>query len=598
MSALRAIETPLTALLAKVTTVSDCVRDHATPVLKSTLDDGQLSTGLPVYKELLDGFVGLASASQDFDGNGPSVRYNGGYGEQLVSTGTLPSGDRLFGTSAAPLLGSRPRPPAKQPPFRPDVPCTSQDVPKLDASAAAAGRRAAPRHAAGGDGPEGRAACPADRAEGRALSFARQLRRHAIELGAVLFLVVCAGAVGAYVLAHQRVRFPWQHVYTIKADFTSAAAVAPGQGQTVDVAGVKVGEIGKVTLHDGHARIELQIRRDKLPAVYSDARALLRPKTGLQDMSVDLDPGTSRARKLGDGDVLPVAQTLPDVHMDEILSALDADTRAWLQTMLQAGGRGLDGRAGDLRALFKAGAPTLRSSRQLTDAINGRRRELSRLVHNLRVLQRSGAAQDDDIRSIVVRRRRDVLARSPGTTRELRASLDRLPGTLEAARGALAAARPFARDARRRRCARCEPAVRDLGAVLPKVDPLLRDARPAASRIRGLVHKAVPSPATCARRSTNLNAVTPHLSNAFSVLNYVVNELGYNPDGPEEGYLFWTAWFFHNADSILSIEDAQGAAWRGGLITSCSTLAALPQTNPEMALLMPQLPVCPKDASR
>jgi len=148
------------------------------------------------------------------------------------------------------------------------------------------------------------------------MSFARQLRRHAVELGAVLFLVVCAGAVGAYVLAHQRVRFPWQHVYTIQADFTSAAAVAPGQGQTVDVAGVKVGEIGKVTLHDGHARITLQIRRDKLPAVYSNARALLRPKTGLQDMSIDLDPGTPRARKLGDGDVLPIAQTLPDVHMD------------------------------------------------------------------------------------------------------------------------------------------------------------------------------------------------------------------------------------------------------------------------------------------
>jgi phospholipid/cholesterol/gamma-HCH transport system substrate-binding protein len=428
------------------------------------------------------------------------------------------------------------------------------------------------------------------------MSFARQLRRHAIELGAVLLLVVCAGAVGAYVLAHQRVRFPWQHVYTIKAEFTSAAAVAPGQGQTVDVAGVKVGEIGKVTLHDGHARIELQIRRDKLPAVYSDARALLRPKTGLQDMSVDLDPGTSSAHKLGDGDVLPVARTLPDVHMDEILSALDADTRAWLQTMLQAGGRGLDGRAGDLRVLFKAGAPTLRSSRRLTDAINGRRRELSRLVHNLRLLQRSGAAQDDDIRSIVS----DGAATFSALARhdsELRASLDRLPGTLEAARAALAAARPFARTATPT-LRSLEPAVRDLAAVLPKVDPLLRDARPAAYRIRGLVHRAVPVAGDLRPALNNLDAVTPHLSNAFSVLNYVVNELGYNPAGPEEGYLFWSAWFFHNADSILSIEDAQGAAWRGGLITSCSTLTALPQTNPEMAMLMPQLPVCPKDASR
>jgi hypothetical protein len=55
-------------------------------------------------------------------------------------------------TSAAPLLGSRPRPPAKQPPFRPDVRCTSQDMPKLDASAAppaAAPRHVTPRAATG-----------------------------------------------------------------------------------------------------------------------------------------------------------------------------------------------------------------------------------------------------------------------------------------------------------------------------------------------------------------------------------------------------------------------------------------------------------------
>jgi phospholipid/cholesterol/gamma-HCH transport system substrate-binding protein len=427
------------------------------------------------------------------------------------------------------------------------------------------------------------------------MSFARQVRRHAVELGAVLFLVVCASAVGAYVLAHQRVRFPWQHVYTVEADFSSAAAVAPGQGQTVDVAGVKVGEIGSVTLHDGHARVALQIRRDKLPAVYANARALLRPKTGLQDMSVDLDPGTPSARKLGDGDALPVSQTLPDVHFDEILASLDSDTRAWLQTMLQAGARGLTGRAGDLRALFEAGAPTLRSSRRLTDAINGRRRELSQLVHNLRVLQRSGAAQTGDIRSIVSAGSAtfSALARHDA---DLRASLDRLPGTLEAARGALAAARPFARTATPTLRA-LEPAVTDLNGVLPKVDPLLRDARPAATRIRGLVHRAVPVAADLQPALKNLQAVTPHLSNAFSVLQYVVNELGYNPPGPEEGYLYWTAWFFHNADSILSVEDANGVAWRGGLIASCSTLAGLPANAPELALLVPQLPVCPKDAS-
>ena len=152
VATLRAVEGPLTGLLAKVTPVSRCVQGHATPVLESKLDDGRFSTNLPAYKELLDGFVGLASASQNFDGDGPAVRYNGGYGEQLISTGKLPSGDRLFGTSAAPLLGSRPRPPAAQPPFRPDVPCTSQDVPKLAATAAppaAQARRVTPRAATG-----------------------------------------------------------------------------------------------------------------------------------------------------------------------------------------------------------------------------------------------------------------------------------------------------------------------------------------------------------------------------------------------------------------------------------------------------------------
>jgi phospholipid/cholesterol/gamma-HCH transport system substrate-binding protein len=133
ITALRAVEGPLTGLLAKVTPVTECVRGHATPVLKSKVDDGAHSTGLPVYKELLDANVGLASASQNFDGDGPAVRYNGGYGEQLFSTGKLPGGDRLFGTSAQPVIGSRPRTRGHQPPFRPDVACTSQDLPNLEA---------------------------------------------------------------------------------------------------------------------------------------------------------------------------------------------------------------------------------------------------------------------------------------------------------------------------------------------------------------------------------------------------------------------------------------------------------------------------------
>ena len=59
--------------------------------------------------------------------------------------------------------------------------------------------------------------------------------------------------VGAYILAHQRLRFPLieEAPIKLKAELPTAQAVTPGQGQTVRVSGVQIGEIGEVELRDG-----------------------------------------------------------------------------------------------------------------------------------------------------------------------------------------------------------------------------------------------------------------------------------------------------------------------------------------------------------
>ena len=44
-----------------------------------------------------------------------------------------------------------------------------------------------------------------------------------------------------------------KNFFTLRGEFTTAQAVTPGQGQTVSIAGVKVGEITRVTLHEGRA---------------------------------------------------------------------------------------------------------------------------------------------------------------------------------------------------------------------------------------------------------------------------------------------------------------------------------------------------------
>jgi phospholipid/cholesterol/gamma-HCH transport system substrate-binding protein len=134
------LEPQLQELLALVTPVTECLRRNAVPTLKKPVEDPPLSTGQPVYRELLSGLVGLASASQNFDGNGPAVRYHAGFGDEMVSLGESTLQQPIVGLTSERMIGSRPRYTGKTPPFRPDVPCVSQDPPDLRADTGPAPR--------------------------------------------------------------------------------------------------------------------------------------------------------------------------------------------------------------------------------------------------------------------------------------------------------------------------------------------------------------------------------------------------------------------------------------------------------------------------
>ena len=137
LNALASLEPRLTSLLDQVTPVSQCVTSNVLPVLNAKVPDGDLSSGTTVFQEFGAAGVGLASASQDFDGNGPAVRLLAGGGEQTVATGQAPGLGTLTGTLFSnpqnPIIGSRPARPATHPPYRPDVPCKGQKVADLNA---------------------------------------------------------------------------------------------------------------------------------------------------------------------------------------------------------------------------------------------------------------------------------------------------------------------------------------------------------------------------------------------------------------------------------------------------------------------------------
>ena len=229
------------------------------------------------------------------------------------------------------------------------------------------------------------------------------LRSHLRDMIAVSVMVAVGFGVAAYILSNQRLRFPLLEEKPVPmwVELPNAQGVTPGQGQTVRVSGMRVGDIGKVELQGGRARVRMDLEPEYEDLVRRDATVLLRPRTGLKDMFLALDPGTRSQPKLGRDGVVRIDNTAPDVNADEILSALDTDTRDYLKLLINGAGKGLKGRGGDLREVFRRLGPLHRDLAALNGEVVKRRRNLARLVHNYGSTVDRLGREDDELASLV-----------------------------------------------------------------------------------------------------------------------------------------------------------------------------------------------------
>jgi phospholipid/cholesterol/gamma-HCH transport system substrate-binding protein len=419
------------------------------------------------------------------------------------------------------------------------------------------------------------------------------IRKHWKDFVAVIVLVFVAAGVGGYILSNQRFYLPkWVPVvgsdfYTLHGDFATAQAVTPGQGQTVTIAGVNVGEISNVQLKDGRARVEMKIKR-KYSKIYRDASILLRPKTGLKDMILELDPGTVTAGEIPSGGTVPVSQTLPDINPDQVLSQLDRDTRDYLRLLLGGAGQGLRGNGESLSATLRRFEPTARDGGRISAALAARRGNLKRVIHNFRLLSEALANRDDQL-SAFVASSNEVFAHLAAQESNIRATLRELPSALGATNTGLAKANRLAKVLGPSLQA-LRPTARALGPTNVAVRPFFTATEPIIrTQLRPFSRQALPVVRDLRPAAQNLSILTPNLTTTFRVVNYLLNELAYNPPGPEEGYLFWTAWANHAAASVFSTQDAHGPIRRGLFLASCSGLGLLKQiatANPGLQLLL------------
>ena len=411
------------------------------------------------------------------------------------------------------------------------------------------------------------------------------IKKHWVDFLAIAGLALIGVAIAVYILSQQDLRFPLveKSPKHIEIELSNAQAVQPGQGQTVRVAGVEVGRIASVQVEDGIAVVGLEIEPEYKSLIREDATALLRPKTALKDMFVEVDPG--RGKPVPDGGRITVANSLPDIDPDEIYSALDADTRPYLKLLVVGAGKGLDKRGGDLREVFRRLEPIHRDLARVTRASARRRAALKELIHDYGLLMTELGSHPQDLRRLVTASRSVFDALANADT-EITESVARLPGALRASERALANVRAFA-PVLRSSLESLRPPIRKLDETNAAVIPFLRQTEPVIrTEIRPFVRAARPWTNDLRLAARDTAKATPDLKKSFGELNRFFNIGAFNPGGAEgldgksisqqrqrqEGLLYWLAWTAQNGSSLFSTADGQGP-WRR--VTICGVPAAV-----------------------
>jgi len=135
---------------------------------------------------------------------------------------------------------------------------------------------------------------------------------------------------------------PFTHGYYLHAVFESSNNLRPGS--PVRIAGVNVGKVKSVERYKSTdlTEVTMEIQDVGLP-IHQDATLKIRPRIFLEgNFFVDLRPGSPSAAEVPDGGMIGSAQTSTPVQLDQLLTTLQSDQRADLQTVLQQFGKALD----------------------------------------------------------------------------------------------------------------------------------------------------------------------------------------------------------------------------------------------------------------
>lgn len=222
-------------------------------------------------------------------------------------------------------------------------------------------------------------------------------------LGAGGLLAYMSVAVGGFNMA------PGVHV---TAKFSNASGVV--KDASVSIAGVEVGHVESLQVEHDKAVVKLFLNKDA--HVRSDVVAAVRAKSLLGEKYIELQPQSTTAAELKDGDVIGV--TKATVEVDELLAALgpvikQVDPKD-VATIVRTVAKTMEDEQGSLAAVIQNAAQI---SQQVNDTLAANRKNIDQIATNTAGL----TTQGNEL----------LKAKRPEIERTV-TQIDRLTGTLHA----------------------------------------------------------------------------------------------------------------------------------------------------------------------
>lgn len=405
-------------------------------------------------------------------------------------------------------------------------------------------------------------------------SLSRQSRGRSKDTIAILVLAAAGIVMTLWIFTQQKASLPsWVPVVGeefahVTGEFTTAQAVTPGQGQAVDIAGIQVGKVTSVDLEDGHAVVGMDIEPKYMKLIHPDATLLLRPKTNLNDMIVEVDPGKAKGH-IEEGYNFPLSRTEPNVNLDAFLATLDADTRQYIQLLVAGGAQGIGNRGHQLSQAFRRLQPFSHYIADLNRAVASRREALARVIHDFGLLTTELGRHDAAIERWVSSSK-GALGNFANQQQSIQEILIEFPSTLTAAESAFASADTFAKVAR--------PALLGLIPQAQALKPALKanerffeqTTAPIRDQIRPFTRETRPVLTHAKQGSAAFSKTVRGFGNSLAGFNSFLNELAYKPKGKKQSYLFYLPWLNHNTNATFNLSDPAGPIGRALVMISCN----------------------------